>query len=170
MTDEREPPIPDEPPTPGERRLARPPSDRYRAAEARAAAAAAVDEGDSAASIARGVAVAVVVAIVGTVAIVLLGGVLLITEGLLIIAGFTGGGIGIALRWGAGGELSRRQRVVLALALAVAAVALGQVGLWQYARMEGGVLPLVDFLGQVYGPLAPLQVATAAMLAWLAAR
>jgi hypothetical protein len=170
MTDEREPQIPDEPPTPGERRLARPPSDRYRAAEARAAAAAAVDEGDSAASIARGVAVAVVVAIIGVVATVLIGGVLLITESLLIIAGFTGGGIGAALRWGAGGEMSRRQRAGLAVLVAVAAVGLGQVALWQYARTEGGVLPLFDYLGQVYGPLVLLQLAAAAALAWLAAR
>jgi hypothetical protein len=170
MTDEREPTIPDELPTPGERRLARPPSDRYRAAEARAAAATAAGEGDPAASIARGVAVALVTAIVGAVATVAIGGVLLITESLLIIAGFTGGGIGLALRWGAGGEMSRRRRAGLAVLIAVAAVGLGQVGLWQYARTEGGVLPFFDYLGQVYGPLALLQVAAAAVLAWLAAR
>ena len=170
MNDERETPTQDEPPSPGERRLAHPPSDRYRATEARAAAAAAAADGDASASIARGVAIATSVAIVGAVAIGLLGGVFTITESLLIIAGLTGGGIGIALRWGAGGELPRRRRAILALVLAIAAVVLGQIGLWQYGRTEGGVLPLVDYLGQVYGPLVPLQVATAAVLAWLAAR
>jgi hypothetical protein len=153
-------------PDPGERRLARPPSDRYLEAEARAAAAL----GDPAASVARGVAVAAVIAIVGAVAIVILGGVLTITEGLLVVAGFTGGGVGIALRWGAGDQLPRRRRLVIALVLALAAVALGQLGLWQYARTEGGVLPLVDYLGEVYGPLVPLELATAAMVGWLAAR
>ena len=36
--------------------------------------------------------------------------------------------------------------------LAVAAIALGQLGLWLFARIEGGVLPLVDYLGEVFGP------------------
>ena len=170
VTDEPEAPTQQEsaPSSPGERRLAHPPSDRYRAAEARAAAAEA--DGDPAASIARGVAVAVVVAIAGAVLIVLLGGVMTLTEGLLVVAGSTGGGIGIALRWGAAGELSRRRRVVIGLGLAIGAVALGQLGLWQYARIEGGVLSPVDYLGEVFGPLVPLQFATAAVVAWLAAR
>jgi hypothetical protein len=170
VTDEREPSTQHEPAqsSPGERRLAHPPSDRYHAAEARAAAAAAA--GDPTASIARGVSVAVVVAIVGAVLIVVLGGVLTLTEGLLVVAGSTGGGVGIALRWGAAGELSRRRRVVIALALALGAVALGQLGLWQYARTEGGVLAPIDYLGEVFGPLVPLQFATAAAVAWLAAR
>jgi hypothetical protein len=155
-------------PSPGERRLAHPPSDRYRAAEARATAAA--DAGDPAASVARGVAVATVIAIVGAVTIVLLGGVLTITDGLVVVAGFTGGGVGIGLRWGAGARLHRPRRVVIALILTVAAVGLGQLGVWQYARTEGGVLPLLDYLGQVYGPLVLLEFATAAVLAWLAAR
>jgi hypothetical protein len=154
-------------PSPGERRLARPPSDRYREAEARAAAA---DAGDAAASVARGVAAATVIAIVGAVVIVLFGGVLTVTDGLLVVAGFTGGGVGIGLRWGAGERLPRPRRLVIALILAVAAVGLGQLGVWQYARTEGGVLPLLDYLGQVYGPLALLEFATAAVLAWLAAR
>jgi len=154
--------------SPGERRLPHPPSDRYRAAEARLAAAA--EAGDPAASVARGVAVAVVVAIGGTVAIVVLGGALALTEALLIVAGFTGGGLGIALRWGAGRELPRRRRVAAALTLAFAAITLGQVGLWQYARTEGGVLALLDYLGQVYGPLVPAQFVTAGVVGWLAAR
>jgi hypothetical protein len=159
--------------TPGERRLARPPSDRYRESEAALAAAAeagSADAVDPDASIARGVAVAAAVAIAGAVAIVILGGVLTLTEVLVVVAGFTGGGIGIALRWGAGEHLARRRRVVIALVLALGAVALGQLGLWQYGRSEGGVLGPFDYLGQVYGPLVLIEFAAAGVVAWLAAR
>ena len=125
---------------------------------------------DPSASVARGVAVASVVAIVGAVVIVILGGVLTLTQGLLVVAGSTGGGVGLALRWGAADRLSRRRRVILALVLAMGAVALGQVGLWKYALTEGGVLGPIDYLGEVFGPLVPLEFATAAVVAWLAAR
>ena len=155
-------------PSPGERRLAHPPSDRYRVAEARAAAAA--DTADPAASLARGVAVATVVVILGAVAIVLLGGVLTITTGLLVVAGATGWGIAAALGIGAGEHLSSRRRVALAVALGVGAVALGQLGLWQYARTEGGVLPPLEYLGEVFGLLVPLEFAAAVVVAWLVAR
>lgn len=153
-------------PNPGERRLSHPPSDRYRAAEAQAE----LDAADPAASIARGVAIATAVAIVGAGAIVFLGGVLTLTEGLIVVAGFTGLGIGMALRWGAADHLSRGRRVAIALCLAIGATAIGQLGLWQYALTEGGVLPLVDYLGQVYGPVVLLEFAAAAVVAWLAAR
>ena len=157
-------------PSPGERRLARPPSDRYREAEAAATAAEADASVDPAASVARGVALAAAVAISGAAAIVFLGGVLAFTEVLLVVAGFTGGGIGIALRWGAGTHLAGRRRVGIAVALALGAVALGQLGLWQYGRTEGGVLGPLDYLGQVYGPLVLVEFAAAGVLAWLAAR
>jgi hypothetical protein len=159
-------------PNPGERRLARPPSDRYREAEAAAAASAADDAKamDPGASVARGVAVAAAVAIAGAAAIVVLGGLLTLTEVLLVVAGFTGGGVGIALRWGAAEHLAGRRRVVIALALALGGVALGQLGLWQYGRSEGGVLGPLDYLGQVYGPLVLVEFAAAGVLAWLAAR
>ncbi len=155
--------------SPGERRLAYPPSDRYRAAEA-AAAAEAADEVDPNASVVRGVAVATTVAVVGAAAIVVLGGLLTLTEVLLIVAGFTGLGVGLALRWGAAEHLAGRRRVAVALALALGAVALGQLGLWQYGRIEGGVLGPLDYLGQVYGPLVLVEFAAAGLIAWLAAR
>lgn len=156
--------------SPGEHRLARPPSDRYRDAEAAAAAGKEEAAVDAAASVARGVALATAVAVAGAVAIVVLGGVLTLTEVLLVVAGFTGGGVGIALRWGAGAHLAGRRRVGIALALALGAVALGQLGLWQYGRTEGGVLGPLDYLGQVYGPLVLVEFAAAGMLVWLAAR
>jgi hypothetical protein len=156
--------------SPGERRLAHPPSDRYRASEAAAAAAEAADDVDPAASVARGVAVATVVAIVGAVAIVVLGGVLTLTEVLLIVAGFTGLGVGLALRWGAAEHLAGRRRVVIALGLSLGSVALGQLGLWQYGRTLGGVLGPLDYLGEVYGPLVLVEFVAAGVIAWLAAR
>jgi hypothetical protein len=157
-------------PNPGERRLARPPSDRYREAEAAAAAADASDAVDPAASVARGVAVATAVAIVGAVAIVVLGGVWTLTEVLLVVAGFTGLGVGLALRWGAAEHLAGRRRVAVALALVIGAVAIGQLGLWQYGRNEGGVLGPIDYLAQVYGPLVLVEFAAAGVIAWLAVR
>ena len=158
--------------SPGERRLAHPPSDRYRESEAALAAAAAdpADAVDPGASVARGVAVAMVVAIAGAASIVYLGGVLLLTEVLVVIAGFTGGGVGLALRWGSAEHLAGRRRVGAALALALGAVALGQLGLWQYGRSEGGVLGPIDYIGQVYGPLVLVEFAAAGVVAWLAAR
>jgi hypothetical protein len=156
--------------SPGERRLARPPSDRYREAEAAAAAADAEVAVDPSASVVRGVALATVVAIAGAAAIVYLGGVLLLTEVLLVVAGFTGGGVGLALRWGAAEHLAGRRRVVLALGLALGAVAVGQLGLWLHGQSIGGVLGPIDYLGQVYGPLVLVEFAAAGVVAWLAAR
>jgi hypothetical protein len=60
--------------------------------------------------------------------------------------------------------------VWIALVVALLAVALGQFGLWLYARTEGGVLSFIDYLGAAFGPLVPLQFAAAAIGAWLAAR
>ena len=154
--------------TPGERRLAHPPSDRYRAAEEQRAAAA--DAPDPSASLARGAAIAVAVAVLGGAAIVVLGGVLTVTFGLVVVAAAAGWGIATGLRFGAGDHLGARRRVVVAVVLSVGAVVLGQLGLWQYARAEGGVLSLLDYLGEVYGPLVPLQLIVAAVAAWVTAR
>jgi len=58
----------------------------------------------------------------------------------------------------------------LALVLALGAVAIGQLGLWQHGRSEGGVLGPLDYLSQVYGPLVVVEFAAAGVVAWLAAR
>ena len=155
-------------PAPGERRLAHPPSDRYRAVEAKAEAARAAP--DPAASVARGVVLAVIVAIAGTVAIVVLGGILTFTAGLVVVAAATGWGIAAALRFGAGDRLAPGRRIWAAVLFAAAAVIAGQLGLWQYARIEGGVLSPIEYLAEVFGPLVPLQLVVAAVAAWLAAR
>jgi hypothetical protein len=153
--------------SPGERRLAHPPSDRYRATEPRAAATKAPDPG---ASLTRGVAIGAVAAVVGAGAIVVLGGVLAISAGLVVVAGALGWAVAAGLAYGAGEHLSARRRVGAAVGASIVAVAVAQVGLWQYALTEGGVLGPIDYLLEVYGPLVPLEFGAAALLAWLAAR
>ncbi|HEX5148304.1 MAG TPA: hypothetical protein VFW02_04435 [Candidatus Limnocylindrales bacterium] len=169
MTDPTpDPPRPEpgtEPPRiPGERRLAHPPSDRYREVEPPPAVE------DPAASPARGVAVGIVAAIAGAAAITLLGGLLAMTSGLLVAAGATGWAVGIALRAGATGRLPAGRRAQLAVILAVLAVVLGQIGLWAYARSEGGVLDPVGYLAEVFGWLVPLELLAAGVVAWATAR
>lgn len=158
------------PPTPGERRLAHPPSDRYRAEEARAAAAAEAARPDPNASVARGLAIAAAIAVVGAVAIVVIGGVLSVTTGLVVVAGATGLFVAYALQIGAAEHLTSRRRIAIAIVLTVVAIALGQLGIWQYARSEGGVLPLIDYLGEVFGLLVPVQFAAGVVAAWLVGR
>ncbi len=157
---------------PGERRLAHPPSDRYRAAEAAAAASApgAAGVADPGASVARGLAIATVAAIAGAAATVVLGGIVTLTAGLVGVAIATGWAVAAGLRFGAGDHLAGGRRAWIAVAIAVGAVALGQLGLWLYARTEGGVLPLPDYLLEVFGILVPAQALAAAVAAWVTAR
>lgn len=161
-------PAPAPAPDPGERRLSRPPSDRYRATEA-------APTGDdafapSSAAPARGIVFGVLVAIVIAVAITIVGGVLLVSAGLVVLAAAGGWAVAIAMKVGAGGTITRRQRIWLATGLALAGVVLGQVGLSLFARSEGGVLPIVDYLGQTFGPLVPLQAVAAVVTAAWSAR
>jgi hypothetical protein len=152
-------------PTPGERRLSRPPSDRYRLAEAHPSPGQ-----DPAASRVRGIAFAAVAGLVGAGAITVLGGVLAVSAGLLVAAAATSWAVATGLRIGAGGRVTRGDRVRLVLTLVLAAIALGQAGLWLYARWEGGVLSPLDYLWEVFGFLVPLEFAVAALVAWIAAR
>ena len=169
-----EPPEPSEPSEPsripGERRLSRPPSERYREEEARAAAAADEARADPSASVARGVALAVVVAAVGAGAIVVLGGVLTMTAGLVVVAAVVGWGVALALRFGAGSRLAGPRRAALAVVITLIAVLAAQLGLWQYAQLEGGVLGPLDYLWEVFGVLVPIEIVVAIGLAWVVAR
>ena len=162
------PPPDDAPEQPGERRLSRPPSDRYREVEDPDAAPQAATARPG--SPARGVAFAVVAALVGAALTVVLGGRLTISAGLLVVAAITGRATALALVAGAGASLPRTRRAWLAAGIAVGGVLLGQVGLWLYARTEGGVLAFPDYLGQTFGLLVPVQVALALVIAWWSAR
>jgi hypothetical protein len=164
MTD----PTPESPPAsgpvPGERRLAHPPSDRYKEAELPPAAA------DAAASPVRGIALGTGAAIAGAGAIAVLGGVLAISSGLIVVAGAIGWLVSVGLRAGARSSIERPHRVRLAVALAVFGVSLGQAALWAYGRSEGGVLGPLDYLAETFGVLVPVEVAVAWIVAWISAR
>ncbi len=156
---------PPPPSTPGERRLDRPPSDRFREAPA-----ADARPGASAGSPARAVAAAVVIGLIGVVATIILGGVLAFTAGLLVLAAAIGWGVASAVLVGARGTLQRRTRVLVAVIVTAGTIVAGQVGLWLYAQAEGGVLSLPDHLAQTYGPLVPLQAMIAIGVTWWTAR
>jgi hypothetical protein len=156
------------PDDPGERRpgrvLDRPPSERYRTASPEPAP----EVGGG--SLGRGLAVATLVAIVGAAAITITGGILTITAGLLVIAAAAGWGVGLAFRLGAGAAADRPARIRSAVLIAIAGVALGQLGLWLLARQEGGVMGPIDYLAEVFGFLVPLESLFAVAGAWWAAR
>jgi hypothetical protein len=149
-------------------KLERPPGDRYRSPSPNTP-----DPGDlrtTRASPARGTALAVVVGVGGAILAALLEGALALTLGLLVVAALIGRFVALALRAGAGDTLPARQRLAVALAVALGAVALAQLGIWLYARSEGGALGVVDYLAQTFGPLVPLQFVVAGAAAWWSAR
>jgi hypothetical protein len=116
------------------------------------------------------VALAVVVAAVGAGAIVVLGGILTMTAGLVVVAAVVGWGVALALRFGAGSRLAGSRRAALAVVITLVAVVAAQLGLWQYAQLEGGVLGPLDYLWEVFGVLVPIEIVVAIGLAWVVAR
>ena len=152
------------PETPGERRLPRPPSERYRATEP------AADEPARPVSARRGILLGAGAALLLALAVTVAGEILLITAGLIAVAAIGGWAVALALRTGAGQTLAPGRRVVAAVALAVAGVVFGQAGLWWYADLQGGVLDPLAYLAEVHGFLVPLELLGASVAAWLAAR
>lgn len=150
--------------TPGERRLARPPSERYGAVEATP------EEGSRPQSTVRGLLLGGGAALLLAVALTVAGEILLITAGLLAVAAIGGWVVAIAIRTGAGAILTARRRGVASVVLALAGVVLGQLGLWGYAELQGGALDPLAYLAEVHGFLVPLEVLSAGVAAWLAAR
>jgi len=149
-TDQQAPPAPSTtsaPPEPGEPRrvLDHPPSDRYGAAPPPAANATRPS----------GTPRALLVALIGAAIVTFLGGPLSVTIGIVGVAAVIGWVIGSIVRpW-----------LVLAVGLAVGSIALGLVGVWLFAGLEGGVLSLPDYLGQVQGPLVVIELAVAGLVA-----
>ncbi len=72
-------------------------------------------------------------------------------------------GVAAVIGW-AVGSLSKPSRG-LAVALAVGSVTLGLVGVWLFARLEGGVLGLPDYFAQVQGPLVLIELIVAGLVA-----
>lgn len=178
-TPDQEPP----PEGPGERRLARPPSERYGAAPADGDGTEAPRASDPAspsdvsavpgaigATPARGIAYGAIAAIVGAALIVVFGGALAVSAGLLVVASGVGYAVGLVTLIGSADTLHGRGRPWVAAGLAALGVLLGQVGLWIFARAEGGVLAPIDYLAQTFGPLVPMEVLLAAVVAWWRAR
>jgi hypothetical protein len=147
-----------EPSDPGERRrLDRPPSARF--AESPATDADAATERAPEPTLASRVARGSVIALAGAAFVAVLGGPLSVTAGLVAVAAVIGWLVGANVR-------SSGPAVVLA----VASVAVGLVGVWLFAQSEGGVLGLVEYLADVHGPLALIDVAATALVAAGSAR
>ena len=144
-------------PEPGEPRrvLERPPGERFAAVDEASALEASGDRR-------RGVALrrAFAAAGIGAALIVFLGGPVSVTLGLLGVATGSGLVIGSFLRPSA----------VLAITIAVASVVVGLLGVWGFARLEGGVLDPVAYLLEVHGPLVALDVVAAAAGALVGSR
>jgi hypothetical protein len=151
---------------PGERPnrtpLDRAPGERYRDAMAPDAD---VEATPASSGPARGIAWASLVGIVGVALIVAFGGPLAVTVGLLVLAVVIGRFVTLALLAGGGTSLPPARRTAIAVGIAVAAILLGQLGIGLYAGSQAGVPGLLDYLGQAFGWLVPLQVAVAALVA-----
>ena len=130
-------------------RLDRPPSDRYPRDETPAA----VGRGGPAAR-------AVGVALVGAATIAVLGGPLSLTAGLVAVSVVVGLVIGAMLR----------PATAAAVGLAVGSVIVGLLGVWLFARAEGGVLDPITYFADVEGILAPIQLVLAAIAAIVSSR
>jgi hypothetical protein len=141
------------------RRLERPPGERYATGRATT-----IREPSTARAIVR----AGLVALAGAILMILLAGQLAVSSGLLVLAVLVGRFVGLAIRTARGASSPGRSRL-LAVVIALAGVAIAQVGMWLYARSEGGVLQFGDYLGQTFGPLVPLEILLAAVVALLSA-
>lgn len=121
-------------------------------------------------SVARAAWIGAGVALLGALAITIAGGVLTLTAGLVAVAGIAGWAVAGAVRVAGGAALTPDRRIAIAVVLALAGAVAGQLGLWLYARYQGGALDPVALLAEVYGPLVPLELAAAGIVAWWTAR
>ena len=71
-----------------------------------------------------------------------LGGILLVTAGLVLVAVFAG--------WLTGRLISPPARAAV---VGLAAVVVGLLGIWLFGRIEGGVLDPLEYLADVEGPI-----------------
>ena len=152
------------------RQLAEPPSARY-TRPGDPAGPAAAGRGGRSAALAGPLARAVLVGVVGALALTFVGAILASTFGLLFAAGAAGAAIGLVLSRAAvpAAEVSPVPRARLArigIGLSLAAVAAAAVLTWIVARSEGGTLGLVDYLLATFGPFVPAEAVVAALAAW----
>lgn len=117
--------------------------------------------GDGASALPGPLGRAILAAAIGAVALLLVGAVLASTFGLLFVAGALGAGVGLVIAGAAapgdgGGRPATRAAVLrLAIAISLVAVVAAYVGIWLYARTEGGTLELLDYLWTTFGLFVP---------------
>ena len=93
------------------------------------------------------------------------------SAGLLVAAAALGYAVALAMLAGAGGTLAQPQPDVdRRRPRARSASLLGQLGLWLYARAEGGVLAPIDYLAEDVRRSCRCELLLAAAVAWWRAR
>ncbi len=108
---------------------------------------------------------------VGAAALFVVGAILASTAGLVFVAGAMGATVGLVLARAAITEderepaLTRRAVTWLSIGIVVVAVGIAAVATWQFARQEGGVLGLVDYLVETFGPFVPAELVVGALTA-----
>lgn len=148
---------PPEPPA-ARRTLERPPSDRYRSTRGGEVPGPAdqrprgeeADAGRTSPELQ-----AAVIAIIGAALLVLVGGVLAFTTGLLFVSGVTAAAIGLFL---AGADRPRPWVRHVAVATSIGVVVVGAIGAWLVGLAEGGNIGLFDFLWATTGLLVPAEL------------
>jgi hypothetical protein len=150
------------------RQLDRAPSDRFARLRRGSDLAGIPAEGGSPI---RAILMGVLGASIGTIIFLVLAVVFSFSAGLIVVAIFTGRFAGLFVRAGAAGTLSSPARVALSVVIFLIAQTVAIVVTWMAAGLEGGVLPLGDYLGQVYGtPLISLEFMLGTLMAWWSAR
>jgi hypothetical protein len=120
--------------------------------------------------VARAIGFSVPAAIIALIVYLVLSGPLAFDSGLVIIGIFAGRVIGLTAKAGGGATVTSDGRVVIALLVTLGWFIAAEVGTWLYARSEGGVLPILDYLLQAYGPIVPLVAIASVLAAWWSAR
>ncbi|HEY3524000.1 MAG TPA: hypothetical protein VGK63_09860, partial [Candidatus Limnocylindrales bacterium] len=130
---------------------------------------AGTDDQQPAPSPVRALGLGSVAAAIVAIVLAVLGGPASFSAGLVIVAVFMGRLVGAMVRVGAGTTLNSPARVTLAVLISLVGIAAGQLGIWLFARSEGGVLDVGTYLGS-FGPLVPLEFMIATLSAWWSAR
>jgi len=146
--------------------LDRPPGERY----AGPAGDAGTEPPAPGGSIGRSVAFAIGGAVSGLVVYALLAGPFAFTAGLVVAGIFAGRMIGLSARAGGGTAITSDQSVLIAIVTTLGWFVLAQLAAWLYARGEGGVLPILEYLLDVFGPVVPLVAMGSVLAAWWSAR
>jgi hypothetical protein len=151
------------------RRLERAPGERY-GPRPTVAGEPTADTAAPAGSIARAAGFAAPAAVVALIVYVVFAGPLAFSAGLVIIGIFAGRMIGLTAKAGGGREVASDARIVVALLITLIWFVAAQLATWLYARNEGGVLSILDYLLQTFGPVVPLVAIASVLAAWWSAR